>query len=397
MISFQETEGEQLLRRTVREFAENEIAPHSRKWDEEERFPAELIPKLAELGLLGMRVPEAYGGAAMSVQEVAIVIEEICRVDGSVGLTVASHNSLCTGHIQLAGTPEQHQRFLPRLARGEALGAWGLTEPSSGSDAAGAKSRAVKKGDRWVLNGSKTFITQGSVGSIYVILASTAPEKKQHGLTAFVLESGMKGFSVGKHIEKLGCRASDTCELNFADVEVPDENRLGEVDNGFIDTLQILDKGRIGIAAMALGLAEGAQRAARAYARERKQFGRPLADNQAIQFMLADAATELAAARLLIRRAAWTADQGLRHTRESSMAKLWAAQAAMRACDRALQIHGGYGYTREFPVERALRDCKLCEIGEGTNEVQRMVIARELLAHLTPEGRGHAEGSGLGR
>jgi alkylation response protein AidB-like acyl-CoA dehydrogenase len=379
MIDFNETEAEKILRQTVRDFAEKELRPHARAWDEEERFPSEIVPKLAELGLLGLRVPEEYGGSGMSTQEQAIVVEELCRVDGSVGITVASHNGLCTGHILLAGNDAQKRRYLPRLASGESLGAWGLTEPSSGSDAAGAKTRAIKKGDAWILNGSKTFITQGSVGKIYVVLASTSPEKKQKGLTAFILERGMPGFTVGKHLEKMGLHASDTTELNFADVEVPDENRLGEIDRGFLDTLEILDRGRISIAAMALGLGQGALDAAVAYAKERKQFGRALAENQAIQFMLADSKTELDAARLLVRRAAWMKDEGLRTTRESSMAKLWGAQAGMRACDRAVQIHGGYGYTREFPVERALRDCKLCEIGEGTNEVQRMVIARELL------------------
>jgi alkylation response protein AidB-like acyl-CoA dehydrogenase len=379
MINFDDSESEKILRQTVRDFAKREIAPHARKWDEEERFPSELIPKLAELGLMGMRIPEELGGAAMSMQDNAIVIEELARVDGSVALTVASHNGLCGGHIMLAGNDIQKQKYLPLLASGKALGAWGLTEPSSGSDAAGAKTRAVKNGNNWILNGSKTFITQGSVGSIYVIIASTSPEKKQHGLTAFVVEKGAKGFSVGKHIEKMGCHASDTCELNFADVEVPDENRLGAVDHGFIDTLQILDKGRIAIASMALGLGYGALEAAKNYARERQQFGRTLADNQAIQFMLADSATELDGARLLIKRAAWLQDQGRRTSYESSTCKLWAAQVAMRACDRAIQIHGGYGYTREFPVERALRDAKLCEIGEGTNEVQRMVIARHLI------------------
>jgi alkylation response protein AidB-like acyl-CoA dehydrogenase len=379
MISFDETESERILRKTVRDFARAEIAPHARKWDEEERFPTELVPRLAALGLLGLRVPEAYGGSGMTTQENAIVIDELARVDGSIALGVAAHNGLCTGHILYAGTEAQKQKYLPRLAAGEALGAWGLTEPGSGSDAAGAKTRAVRDGDDWVLTGSKTFITNGSVGSIYVVLASTTPEKKQRGLTAFILERGMPGFTVGKHIEKLGCHASDTTELDFAGVRVSDENRLGELDRGFLDTLEILDRGRIAIAAMAYGLGMGALEAARAYALERRQFGRPIAENQAIQFMLADSATELAAAQLLIRRAAWMKDQGRRTTRESSMAKLWAAQAGMRACDRAVQIHGGYGYTREFPVERALRDCKLCEIGEGTNEVQRMVIAREIL------------------
>jgi alkylation response protein AidB-like acyl-CoA dehydrogenase len=314
---------------------------------------------------------------------VAIVIEELARVDGSIALSVAAHNGLGTGHILLAGNAAQKQKYLPRLATGEWLGAWGLTEPGSGSDAAGAKTRAVKKPGttetRWVINGSKTFITQGSIGTVYVVLASTSPEKKQKGLTAFILEKGFPGFSVGKHIEKLGCRASDTTELNFHDVEVSDEQRLGEVDGGFLDTLEILDRGRISIASMALGLGRGALAQATRYAKERVQFGRPIAENQAIQFMLADSAMELDAAALLIRRAAWLKDQGKRTTRESSMAKLWAAQAGMRACDRAIQIHGGYGYTREFPVERALRDCKLCEIGEGTNEVQRIVIAKKIL------------------
>jgi alkylation response protein AidB-like acyl-CoA dehydrogenase len=379
MISFEETESEKILRQTVRDFARKEVAPHARRWDEEERFPSEIVPKLAELGLLGLRVPEEYGGSAMTTQEVAIVIDELSRVDGSVGITVAAHNGLCVGHILLAGNDEQKRRFLPDLATGKKLGAWGLTEPSSGSDAAGAKTRAVKQGDRWILNGQKTFITQGSVGETYVILAVTSPEKKQRGLTAFVLERGMKGFSVSRHIEKMGLHASDTAELSFVDVEVPEENRLGELDNGFIDTLQILDRGRISIASMALGLGKGALDAATRYAKERTQFGKPLAANQAIQFMLADSAMELDAGYLLTRRAAHVQDQGRRSTLESSMAKLWSAQAAMRACDRAVQIHGGYGYTREFPVERAMRDCKLCEIGEGTNEVQRLVIARLLL------------------
>ncbi len=379
MISFDETESEKILRQTVRDFARKEVAPHARRWDEEERFPSELVPKLAELGLLGLRVPEVYGGSAMTTQEVAIVIDELSRVDGSVGITVASHNGLCVGHILLAGNEKQKQKYLPDLATGKKLGAWGLTEPSSGSDAAGAKTRAVKKGDRFILNGQKTFITQGSVGETYVILAVTDPAKAQRGITAFILERGMPGFTVSRHIEKMGLHASDTSELSFIDVEVPEENQLGELNNGFVDTLQILDKGRISIAAMALGLGKGAHDAAVRYAKDRVQFGKPLAANQAIQFMLADSATELEVGYLLTRRAAAMQDAGCRSTLESSMAKLWSAQAAMRACDRAVQIHGGYGYTREFPVERAMRDCKLCEIGEGTNEVQRLVISRLLL------------------
>jgi alkylation response protein AidB-like acyl-CoA dehydrogenase len=378
-VDFALTDEQRLLRGTVREFARKEIEPHARAWDEAERFPLPLIPRLAELGLLGMTVPEEYGGSAMSVQDVALVIEELARVDGSIALTVAAHNGLCTGHIAMAGSAEQKRRWLPRLASGETLGAWGLTEPGSGSDAGGARTRAERRGDQWVINGSKTFITNPSLGAITTVLAVTTPEKKQKGITAFVIEKGTPGYRVGRHLEKLGMRASDTCELSFEDCAVPLDNQLGALDAGFNDTLKILDKGRISIASLALGLGEGAFEAARSYARERRQFGRPIADNQAIQFMLADMRTQLDAARLLIRRAAWMQDQGMRTTLESAMAKLHAAQAAMRACDHAVQIHGGYGYTRDFPVERALRDAKLCEIGEGTNEVQRMVIARELL------------------
>jgi len=379
-MNFDESESEKILRKTVRDFADKEIRPYARAWDEEERFPTELMPKLAQLGLLGMRVPEEYDGAAMTTQEQSIVIEELARVDGSIALGVAAHNGLGIGHILLAGNDEQKRRYLPELATGKALGAWGLTEAGSGSDAAAARTRAIRQADgSWVINGSKTFITHGSVGKYAVVLAVTSPEKKQKWLTAFVLEKGMPGFTVGKHIEKMGCHASDTCELHFENVAVPAANQLGQLDHGFLDTLEILDRGRIAIASMALGLGEGALSAARKYALDRVQFGKPIAENQAIQFMLADSATELAAARLLIKRAAWMQDAGRRTTKESSMCKLYAAQAGMRACDRAIQIHGGYGYTREFPVERALRDCKLTEIGEGTNEVQRLVIIRELL------------------
>jgi alkylation response protein AidB-like acyl-CoA dehydrogenase len=311
---------------------------------------------------------------------VATVVEELAAVDGSVAITVASHNGLCCSHILLAGTEEQKQKYLPGLASGQVLGAWGLTEPGSGSDAAAARTRAIQEKDRsWRITGQKTFITQGSVGGVYVIIASTTPAKKQHGLTAFIVEKGTPGFRTGKIIKKMGLHASDTTELILEDVHVPDSQRLGKLDEGFIDTLKILDKGRITIASMALGLGRGAYEAAVRYARERKQFGQPIAQFQAIQNMLADSAMELEASRLLIRRAAWMYDQGMKVTLQSSMAKLYAAQAAMRACDRAVQIHGGYGYTREYPVERAMRDAKLCEIGEGTNEVQRIVISRELL------------------
>ena len=295
---------------------------------------------------------------------------------------MASHNSLCTGHIYLAGNEAQKQKYLPRLASGKSLGAWGLTEPGSGSDAGAARTRAVRKSGsstKWVINGTKTFITQGSVGEIFVVLASTSPEKKAKGLTAFIVERGTPGFRTGKRIEKMGLHASDTTELVLEDVEVGDEQRLGEIDQGFFDTLKILDKGRIGIGAWSIGIGRAAFQAALRYAKERVQFDKPIAEFQAIQHMLADMATELDAARLLVWRAAWMQDQGRKTTAESSIAKYYAARATMRACNSAVQIHGGYGYTREFDVERYLRDAKLAEIGEGTNEVQKMVIARELL------------------
>jgi alkylation response protein AidB-like acyl-CoA dehydrogenase len=380
MIDFELSEDQQVLKKSVRDFAAAEIAPHCRKWDNESHFPHELIPKLGNLGLLGMMTPEEYGGAGMSLLDVAVVIEELAAVDGSVAITVASHNGLCSGHINLFGSEEQKQRYLPDLASGAKLGAWGLTEPGSGSDAAGARTRATRLPDgSWSISGQKTFITQGSVGGVAVILAVTSPEKKQRGITAFIVDYGTPGFSASRRIEKMGLHASDTSELTLDDVRVPDSQRLGEIDCGFIDTLRILDKGRVTIGAMALGLGVGAMNAAMRYAKERKQFGKSLAEFQAIQNMVAQAVMELDASRLLLHRAAWMHDQGLRFGLQASMAKLYAAQAAMRACNTAVQIHGGYGYTREFPVEKAMRDAKLCEIGEGTNEIQRIVISRELL------------------
>ncbi len=378
-MDFSLSENHRLVQSTVRDFALREIRPHARAWDEDERFPTEIVPKAAGIGLWGLRIPEEYGGSGLDVLSAAITVEEIARQDGSFALTVASHNGLCSGHILLAGSDAQKRKYLPKLATGEWLGAWALTEPGSGSDAAGARTTAVRKGTGWILNGSKTFITQGSVGRVCVVLASTTPQRKQKGITAFLVEHGTPGMRVGKHIEKLGMRSSDTVELAFEDCEIPDENRLGELDQGFADTLTILDRGRISIAALAVGIGRGAVEEARAYALERKQFGRPIGDFQAIQFMLATSHCEMEAARLLTWRAAVLADAGLRHSKESSIAKLYASEAATRACMRAIQIHGGYGYTREFPVERYLRDAKLCEIGEGTSEIQRLVIARETL------------------
>jgi alkylation response protein AidB-like acyl-CoA dehydrogenase len=377
-MNFELSEDQRILRDTVREFCAKEIIPRARKWDEEESFPEEIVPKLAELNLLGMTAEEELGGAGMSLLDYVLCIEELARADGSVCLTVASHNSLCTGHIRLAGTEAQKRAYVPRLARGEILGAWCLTEPGSGSDAAAARTTAVRRGDKWVLNGTKTFITQGSVAGVYVVLASTSPEKKQRGLSAFIIDRGTPGLRTGKKIEKMGLHASDTTEVVLEDCEVDDARRLGAIDAGFTDTLRILEKGRIGIAAMAVGLARGALEEATAYAKQRVQFGVPIAEHQAIQFMLADMAVQVDAARLLVWRAAWMQDSGRRTPVESSVAKLYAASMATRCCDTAIQIHGGYGYTREFPVERYLRDVKLCEIGEGTNEVQRMIIARQL-------------------
>jgi alkylation response protein AidB-like acyl-CoA dehydrogenase len=390
MIDFELTDDQRVLQKSVREMAERLIVPQAKSWDEEERFPQEIIKPMGEMGLFGMQVPEKYGGAGMKFHDYVVALEEIARADASVGLTMASHNSLCTGHILLAGSEAQKQKYVPHLATGEVLGGWGLTEPGSGSDAGAARTRAVRQRqgdvDKWVINGTKTFITQGSVGGVFVVMASTSPEKKAKGLTAFVIERGMPGFRTGKIIHKMGLRASDTTELVFEDVTVGDEQRLGEIDNGFFDTLKVLDKGRIGIGAWSVGIGRAAFEASVRYAKERVQFGKPLSDFQAIQHMLADMATELDAARLLVWRAAWMQDQGQRTTEESSIAKYYAARATVRACNAAVQIHGGYGYTREFDVERYLRDAKLAEIGEGTNEVQKMVIARELLRAAAEQG-----------
>jgi alkylation response protein AidB-like acyl-CoA dehydrogenase len=386
MIDFELSDDQRVLQKSVRELAERLIVPHAHDWDEEERFPHEIIKPMGEMGLFGMQVPEKYGGAGMKFHDYVVALEEIARADASVGLTMASHNSLCTGHILLAGNEAQKQKYIPRLATAEVLGGWGLTEPGSGSDAGAARTRAVRQGDKWVVNGTKTFITQGSVGGVFVVMASTSPEKKAKGLTAFIIERGTPGFRTGKIIHKMGLRASDTTELVLEDVTVGDEQRLGEVDNGFFDTLKVLDKGRIGIGAWSVGIGRAAFEASVRYAKERVQFGKPLGDFQAIQHMLADMATELDAARLLVWRAAWMQDQGQRTTEQSSIAKYYAARATVRACNAAVQIHGGYGYTREFAVERYLRDAKLAEIGEGTNEVQKIVIARELLRTAAEQG-----------
>ncbi len=380
-MEFELSEHHRLLRNSVREFARAEVAPHAQRWDKDEKFPMELVPKLAAMGLLGIRIPEEYGGSGLDTTAYAVCVEELARVDGSVALTIASHNGLGTGHVLSFGSEAQKRKYLPKAVTGEWLAAWALTEPGSGSDSAALRTVARRDGGDWIIDGTKTFITQGSVGGFCVVLARTNPDvPKQRGITAFVVEHGTAGFTPSKHLLKLGCRSSDTAELTFDGVRVSDAQRVGEVDHGFTDTMRILDRGRISIAAMALGLGYGALDMAVRYAKDRKAFGKPIAEFQAIQWMLADAKTELDAASLLTYRAAWLADQGKKHTEEAAMAKLFASEAATRACNSALQVHGGYGYVREYDVERHLRDAKLCEIGEGTSEVQRMVISKQILS-----------------
>jgi len=379
-MNFSFTDEQQQLRRTVREFAEAEIAPHVMEWDEASQFPSEIIPQLAEMGLLGVIFPEEYGGAGLGYVEYVIAIEELSRVDGSVGIIVAAHNSLCTNHIFRFGTEEQKRRYVPPLARGEKLGCWSLTEPEAGSDAGGTRTTAVRQGDCWVLNGAKTFTTNGHYADVCVAMAVTDPSKGHHGISAFIIEKGTPGFRPGKKESKLGLRASDTSEVIFQDCRIPAGNLLGPEGEGFVSSLQILDGGRISLAALALGMAQGAYEAALKYARQRKQFGRPIADFQAIQFKLADMATQIEAARLLTYHAAWLADRNhARYTKEASMAKLYAAEAAVRVANEAVQIFGGYGFVKDYPAEKYYRDVKLCTIGEGTSEIQRLVIARQLL------------------
>jgi hypothetical protein len=373
------SEEQQLLKKTVREFAESELAPHAREWDEKQEFPRAVFGKLGELGLMGVVWPAEYGGAGMSTLDYAIVMEELARADAGVALSVAAHNSLCSGHIFLAGSEAQKQRFLTPLARGEKLGCWGLTENSAGSDAGGTKTTAVRQGDCWVLNGSKTFITNGRLADIAVVMAVTDRSKGKKGISAFVVERGTSGFRSGKKEDKLGVRSSDTSELVFEDCRIPADQLLGQEGMGFIDTLRILDRGRIGIGAFSLGIAQAALEASLGYAKGRKQFGHAIAEFQAIQIKIAEMATRIEAARLLVQRAASLRDTGKEHTTESSMAKLFASEIAVEVALDAVQIHGGYGYLKDYPVERYLRDAKLGTIGEGTSEVQRLVIARELL------------------
>jgi alkylation response protein AidB-like acyl-CoA dehydrogenase len=379
-MDFRLSDEQELLRRSVREFAEAEIKPYVREWDEAQHFPKVLLSKLAELGLMGIQFAPEYGGAGMSAVDYCICIEELARVDPSVSLSVAAHNGLGASHIAMFGSEEQKKKFLAPLAKGEKLAAWGLTEPSSGSDAAAMRTNAVRAGDSWVLNGSKAFITHGQSGDTIVVMAVTDKSKGNKGISAFIVERGTEGFLAGKKEDKLGMRASETSEVIFQNCRIPACQLIGEEGQGFIQTLQVLDAGRIGIAALAVGLAQGAYESSRNYAFQRKQFGRPIGTFQSIRWKLVDNAARVEAARLLTYRAAWMKDEGRRMTLESSMAKLYSSEIAVRASEDAVQIHGGYGFVKDYPAEKFFRDVKLTTIGEGTSEVQRLVIARQLLA-----------------
>jgi hypothetical protein len=368
-----------LLRSAVREFAEAEIRPHVREWDETQHFPRDLVPKLAALGLMGIQFPEDYGGAGMSAIDYCICIEELARVDPAVSLSVAAHNGLCTAHLFMFGTEAQRRRYVTPLARGEQIGAWGLTESGAGSDAAAARTTAVREGECWILNGTKTFITHGATGDVILALAVTDRARGPKGISAFVVERGTPGLRAGRKEDKLGMRASETSEVIFENCRIPLDHLVGEEGQGYINALQVLDAGRIGIAALSVGLAQGAFETARTYAMERRQFGQPIASFQAIQWKLADNATRIEAARLLTYRAAYLKDQGRRTSLESSMAKLYASEIAVRSAEDAVQVLGGYGFVKDYPAEKFFRDVKLTTIGEGTSEIQRIVIARQLL------------------
>ena len=378
-MNFDLSEQHELLRHTMREFAEREIAPGARERDESARFPRELLPEMAELGLFGVMIPERYGGAGLDALSFAIIIEEIARIDGAVALMLASHNSLCAGHIFAFGSEQHKHTYLTALATGKQLGAWALTEPEAGSGAKFLKSRAVSTGNSWVLNGEKIFITQGSVAGIYVVMAATELPRGADGISAFIVERKRSGLAVGRVENKLGMRASDTAQLRFEDVHVPAESILGDLNCGYRDALAVLDGGRIGIGALAVGIARAALEQSLHYAKQRHQSGRAIVEFEAIQWKLADMAMEIDGARLLVYRAAELKQKGLPYKRAASEAKLFASEVAARATAQALQIHGGAGYMKDCPVERYFRDAKLCEIGEGTSEIQRIIIAKELL------------------
>jgi alkylation response protein AidB-like acyl-CoA dehydrogenase len=374
------SEDQEILKESIRNFAQKEIQPLVKEYDEKACWPEVLTRKLGEMGLLGIVIPTEYSGAGYSNVDYVIVLEEIAKVDPAVGLVVAAHNSLCSNHLNLFASEEQKKKYLTRLASGETLGAWGLTESGAGSDAAALKTKAEKKGDHWLLNGSKMFITNGSLAEILVVMAVTDPQQGRRGISAFILEKGMRGFSIGKKEDKLGIRATDTAELIFEDVEVPAENLIGEEGKGYRQSMSILDGGRVSIAGFSLGVAAGALESSLKYAKEREQFKQPIANFQAIQWMLADGFTDLEAARLLTYRAAFLEDQGKKIPKESAMAKLFSSELAVRASRTAVQIHGGYGFTKDYPVEKYYRDCMLATIGEGTSEIQRWIIAQKVLS-----------------
>jgi len=378
-MDFSYNETQSMIAQSIRDFAEQHIRPFIMEWDEAQIFPVPLFKKLGEMGFMGVLVPEELGGSGLGYHEYITIIEEISKVDSSIGLSIAAHNSLCTNHILSFGTEEQKKRWIPKLASGEHIGAWGLTEHNTGSDAGGMNTTAVKEGDDWIINGAKNFITHAISGDVAVVIVRTGEKGNSRGTTAFVLEKGMKGFTSGKKENKLGMRASETAELIFDNCRVPDSNRLGEVGEGFIQAMKILDGGRISIGALSLGIAKGAYEAALKYSKERHQFGQPISNFQGISFKLADMITEIEASELLLHKAAYLKDKHLPVTSAGAMAKMYASEVCVKVANEAIQIHGGYGYTKDFPVEKFYRDAKLCTIGEGTTEIQKLVISRAIL------------------
>jgi alkylation response protein AidB-like acyl-CoA dehydrogenase len=378
-MNFENTETQDLIAQSIREFAEIHIRPNIMDWDENQIFPKDLFHKLGEMGYMGVLIPEEYGGSGLGYHEYITVIEEISKVDSSIGLSIAAHNSLCTNHLFTFGNEEQRRKWIPQLASGQTIGAWGLTEHNTGSDAGGMNTTAVRDGDHWIVNGAKNFITHAISGNIAVVIVRTGEKGDSRGMTAFVFEKGMPGFSSGKKENKLGMRASETAELIFSDCRVPDANRLGEVGDGFIQAMKILDGGRISIGALSLGIAKGAYEASLKYSKEREQFGKPISQFQAIGFKLADMATEIEASELLLHKAAWLKNNHKPVTTAGAMAKMYASEVCVKVSTEAIQIHGGYGYTKDYPVEKFFRDSKLCTIGEGTTEIQKLVISRNLL------------------
>lgn len=378
-MNFDKNENQEMIAQMVRDFAEKEIRPKMMQWDESQEFPVEVFKKLGELGLMGVFIPEEYGGSGFGYHEYITVIDEVAQVCGSIGLSLAAHNSLCTGHIYYHGSEEQKKKYLPKLATAEHIGAWGLTETGTGSDAGGMNTTAVLEGDEWVLNGSKNFITHAITGDVAVVIARTGEKGDSRGMSAFIIEKGTPGFMSGKKEDKLGMRASETAELIFDNCRIPKENLVGKEGEGFIQAMQVLDGGRISIGALALGIARGAFKAAVKYSKEREQFGKPISQHQAIAFKLADMAVKIDAAELLLHQAAYLKNNKKPMTKESAYAKLYASEIACEVANEAVQVFGGYGYTKEFPVEKFYRDAKLCTIGEGTSEIQKLVISRELL------------------